>query len=400
MVSDLRRDGGDGPTLLKDPNLHVVFSVTLMAMLGVASVTPAFPRVAAALQVRPESVGLLVSAFTFPGVLLAPALGVLADRIGRKAILIPSLLLFGLAGAACAFARDFELLVGLRLLQGVGGAALGAINLTLIGDFYSGTRRTTAMGYNSAVLSIGTAVYPAVGGALATVEWYWPFVLPIAAIPVALFVLFTLGSPPPTVAQGLGAYLRSAMSAMARADVFILFAAGLTTFVLIYGAYLTFLPFVLEARFGATPLGIGAVFAAASVATACTSVVLGRLARLAGEGRLVTIGFLIYISTMLAMPAAGSLWQLVVTVMAFGAANGIVIPSILSILAGAAPQQYRAAMMSVNGMVLRLGQTLGPVLAGWASVTWELNAPFRLSALVAAVMVLPLALVSGDRARA
>jgi MFS family permease len=387
------------PALLRDPNLHVVFSVTLMAMLGVASVTPAFPRVAVALEVSPESVGLLVSAFTFPGVLLAPALGVLADRMGRKLVLIPSLLVFGLAGAACALARDFEVLLVLRVLQGVGGAALGAINLTLIGDLYSGSRRTTAMGYNSAVLSIGTAVYPAVGGALATAAWFWPFALPIAAVPVALFVLFTLDGPPTAVAQGLGAYLRSAVSAMARVEVVILFAGGLTTFVLIYGAYLTFLPFVLEARFGASPLGIGAVFAVASVSTACTSAVLGRLAAHIGEGRLVVIGFGTYVATMLAMPSVEVWWQQGLTVMAFGAANGIVIPSILSQLASAAPQEYRAAMMSVNGMVLRLGQTLGPLLAGWAFVTWELTAPFRLSAGIAAVMVLPLALISGRRIR-
>lgn len=380
--------------LLRDPNLRVVFSVTLMAMLGVASVTPAFPRVAVALQVRPESVGLLVSAFTFPGVILAPVLGVLADRVGRKLVLVPSLLLFGVAGSACGLARDFEVLLLLRLLQGVGGAALGAINLTLIGDLYTDVRRTTAMGYNSAVLSIGTAVYPALGGALATAAWYWPFFLPIAAIPVAGFVVLVLDAPYTRGSQGLRAYLRGAASAIARLDVAVLFAAGLSTFVLIYGAYLTFLPFVLEAAFGATPLAIGAVFAAASLATAGTSVVLGRLASAVGERRLAATGFVLYVGTMLAMPAADAVWQAVVVVMVFGAANGIVIPSVLSIVAGAAPDEYRAAMMAVNGMVLRLGQTLGPLLAGWAFAVWGLSAPFRLSAVLATVMLVPLVVTS------
>ena len=365
-----------------------------MAMLGVASVTPAFPRVAAALQVRPESVGLLVSAFTFPGVLLAPVLGVLADRVGRKLVLVPSLLLFGIAGSACGLARDFEVLLLLRLVQGVGGAALGAINLTLIGDLYTDVRRTTAMGYNSAVLSVGTAVYPALGGALATAAWYWPFFLPMAAIPVAGFVVLVLDAPYTRGSQELQEYLRGAASAIARPDVMVLFAAGLSTFVLIYGAYLTFLPFVLEAAFGATPLGIGAVFAAASLATAATSVVLGRLAQTIGERRLAAAGFVLYVGTLLMMPAVDAVWQAIVVVMVFGAANGIVIPSVLSLIAGAAPDQYRAAMMAVNGMVLRLGQTLGPLVAGWAFAVWGLSAPFRLSAVLAAGMLIPLAAAS------
>jgi MFS family permease len=361
-----------------------------MAMLGVASVTPAFPRVAAALEISPESVGLLVSAFTLPGVILTPVLGVLADRLGRKTILVPSLLLFGVAGASCGLARDFELLVALRLLQGVGGAALGAINVTLIGDLYTGRRRTTAMGYNSAVLSVGTAVYPAIGGALAMAAWYWPFFLPIAAVPVAFFVLLVLDSPMPSATGSLRSYLRSAAVVMATREVLVMFLAGLLTFVLIYGAYLTFLPFVLERSFGASPLGIGAMFAAASVATGLASLGLGRVAAVVGERRLVATGFLLYALAMLVMPLARTLWQQTVIVMVFGAANGLSIPSILTVLSGAAPDRYRAVLLSVNGMLLRLGQTLGPVLAGVAYAVLGLTAPFHLSAALAAAMLLPL----------
>ncbi len=389
-LTEPREQGQGQSPLLRDPNLRVVFSVTLMAMLGVASVTPAFPRVATALGISPEVVGLLVSAFTLPGVILTPVLGVLADRFGRKTILVPSLLLFGVAGAACGLARDFEVLVTLRLLQGVGGAALGAINVTLIGDLYTGRRRTTAMGYNSAVLSVGTAVYPAIGGALATVAWYWPFFLPVAAVPVAFFVLGVLDSPVRPVNGSLSSYLWSAAAVMARGEVLVMFLAGLLTFVLIYGAYLTFLPFVLERSFGASPLGIGAVFAAASVATAIASLGLGRVAAVVGERRLVAAGFLLYALSMLVMPLARTLVQQILIVMVFGAANGLSIPSILTVLSGAAPDRYRAVLMSVNGMLLRLGQTLGPLVAGAAYAAAGLAAPFRLSAALAAAMLVPL----------
>jgi MFS transporter, ACDE family, multidrug resistance protein len=88
---------------------------------------------------------------------LTPIWGVLSDRFGRKRVLAPSPILFGLVGGACALARDFGLLLMLRLLQGIGAVALGAINVTIIGDLFSGRRRTAAIGYNSSVLSTATA---------------------------------------------------------------------------------------------------------------------------------------------------------------------------------------------------------------------------------------------------
>jgi MFS family permease len=370
-----------------------------MAMLGVSSITPAFPQVAQALEVTPQAVGLLVSIFTVPGVVLAPFLGVLADRVGRKSIIVPSLFLFGLAGAACGFARDFEVLMGLRLLQGVGAAALGALNLTVLGDLYQGHRRTTALGYNASVLSVGTAVYPAIGGALAMFAWYAPFFLPILAVPVGFVVLVVLRAPEPEAPSDLRSYLRGALRMMGNRVVLAMFVAGLVTFVLIYGAFLTYLPFVLQGSFGATALWIGFAMAAASLATAVASFMLGRLARSYGEGRLVKVGFLLYVVTVAAMPFAPRVALLVALIMLFGVGNGINIPSILTVIAGSTPAAFRGVFMSVNGMVLRLGQTLGPIVAGAAYMGLGLTGTFLVSGVLAAGTLVMLVALVPDRVR-
>ncbi len=158
--------------LFWDTNLQVVFAVTLMAVLGVSSITPVLPDIATVFDRTPQSVAWVIAIFTLPGVLFTPVAGVLGDRIGRKVVLIPCLLLFAVAGTACGFARSFESLLVLRFLQGTGAAALGAINVTLIGDLFSRQQRAAAMGYNAAVLSVGTGIYPAVGGGLALFAWY------------------------------------------------------------------------------------------------------------------------------------------------------------------------------------------------------------------------------------
>src|SRR5680860_688488 len=119
------RGSVDKKLLFRDKSLQIMFGVTLMAVMAVSSVTPAFPKVSRALDISGTQVGLLITFFTLPGVIMAPFLGVLADRWGRKKILVPSLLLFAVAGTACAFVTHFPILLGLRTLQGVGGASLG-----------------------------------------------------------------------------------------------------------------------------------------------------------------------------------------------------------------------------------------------------------------------------------
>jgi len=350
--------------LLRDPNLHVIFGVTLMAVLGVSSITPAFPQIADQLDLSPGAVGLLVAVFTLPGATLTPVLGVLGDRVGRKRVLVPSLLVFALAGTACGFARDFELLLWLRLLQGMGAAALGALNITIVGDLYSGWRRATVMGYNASVLSIGTAVYPAIGGMLALLGWYYPFFLPVLALPVALLVLWRLKNPEPSREERLSTYLRNTLISIRNPRALGLFLASLVIFIVLYGAYLTYLPFLVRMSFDASPLLIGLLFSATSLATALTSWRLGRLARRFSERNLVRLGFAFYAISMIAIPLAPSVGFLLLPALLFGATNGISIPSILSMLTGLAPAEYRAAFMSVNAMTLRVGQTLGPLIAG------------------------------------
>ena len=124
--------------LYLDGNLQIVFGVTLMAVLGVSSITPAFPTIIQELGVTSLGIGLLITVFTFPGGILTPVLGVFADRYGRKRVLVPSLFLFGIAGGACVLAQDFTILLILRFFKGVGAASLGALNVTIIGDLYDG----------------------------------------------------------------------------------------------------------------------------------------------------------------------------------------------------------------------------------------------------------------------
>lgn len=348
-----------------------------MAVLGVASVAPAFPRVAQALDLSTQKVGWLITVFTLPGVGVAPLLGVLADRLGRRTVLLPSLLIFAVAGAGCAFAPDFRWLLILRFLQGLGAAPLGSLNATLIGDLYEGRQRVTAMGYNAAVLSVGTAGYPLIGGLLAEGSWRWPFFLPLLALPVALAAARTLPAGHPDGAPGLLDYMGTLRRAFDR-RLLALMAASLLTFVVLYGSYLTYFPFLMDGRFSASPAIIGLVMSTTSVATAVVSLRLGALSGRFGSFALLIGAYLCYIASMVTAPLAPSILLLIGPSLLFGVGNGLNIPTLQSELAGGVRHDVRGAVMAVNGMALRAGQTIGPLVAGVAFTAAGLTGVFAL----------------------
>ncbi len=375
-----------GRALARDPNLLTIFAVTLIAIMGVGSLTPAFPKISRELGISSREVGLLISFFTVPGVVLAPVLGLLADRLGKKQVLVPSMLLFALAGGSCALARDFEVLLGLRLLQGIGASAISALNMAILSDLFSGPERTTAMGYNSSVLSVGAAAYPAIGGVLAGAAWFLPFLLPLLALPVAGLVIVRLEARGPTPGLDLAVHLRGTLRAARDRRVIVAMAASAVTFIVLFGPYLAFVPILMDERFGTSAPRIGLLLSLGSLASALSAARLGRVAGWVSGPRLVTLGYVAYAGIMLCIPLMKSAWGLAVPVVAFGATNGLAIPSLINWLMGVAPEEQRGAILALNGSVLRLGQTLGPLLAAALLTVGGLDAVFWGAAGLAALM--------------
>ncbi|MFX1561770.1 MAG: MFS transporter [Promethearchaeota archaeon] len=382
--------------LYLDPNLLIVFGVTLVAVMGVASLAPAFPLIGVVFGIPPETIGLLIIVFTLPGAILTPIFGVLADRHGRKTILIPSLFLFGFAGFACAFAREFIVLLILRFFQGVGAASLGALNVTIISDLYSGKNRADAMGYNASITNIGVASYPAIGGTLAVLfGWYFPFFLPLLALPIGIIVIVGLRNPEPDEETKFSEYLHQAWKAIKNRQVSGVFISSLFTFVILYGAIINFLPY-LPLFYGNAMLS-GLVISCMSIAAALTATQTGKLVNRYGERTLLTLAFPLYALALfliiilptfwaLYIPSIPIIWSVIISVSIYGIAQAINVPSLQMLLARLALPEYRAALMSINGMVLRWGQTLGPLIMGIVVVLWDLQAVFLFSCFLALIM--------------
>lgn len=356
--------------------------------MGVTSIAPAFPSIARALDVSTNQIGLLITFFTLPGIIFTPIFGILADRFNRKIILVPSLFLFGIAGTACALADTFEMLLLLRALQGVGSAALGVLNLTLIGDLYLGNDRATVMGYNGSVLSIGTALYPAIGGALAILGWSYPFYLSLIALPVGLFVLFFLRQESEDNGMEIKFYLKEIKAALLSKTVIGLFACMFFTFIILYGGYITFFTILLDEKFSKTSFAIGTILSGSSLVTAVTSAQLGKLTARFDESTLIKAAATLYFLIFLIIPSIDNIWYFALPIALFGVAQGMNIPSILNLLTGYAPKEFRAAFLSINWMVMRIGQAFGPYILGVLYLSVSLEGTFYFTALVGVLFMI------------
>lgn len=144
--------------------VYVILSCSLIGVMGVPLISPVLPELRAVFGVSNVQVGLVITVYTLPGIVLSPFVGVVADRIGRRRVVAPLLFVFGIGGAGVSFATSFAEVLALRFLQGVGASALITLAVTLIGDVYDGTRRDAVIGLNGSAIGTGAALYPMIGG--------------------------------------------------------------------------------------------------------------------------------------------------------------------------------------------------------------------------------------------
>lgn len=352
--------------------------------MGVSSVTPILPEVSKVFGITPEEASMLIIVFTMPGIILTPIFGILADLYGRRRVLAPVLFLFGTAGTLCFWAPDFETLLYLRFVQGVGAASLGAMNVTIISDLFTGNRRTTALGYNSAVLSFGATLYPAIGGSLALIGWRYPFLLPLLAFPTGILVIVGLKPFKRAESVDFSIYFSGVYNALKSRKIRTMFILSTSTFLLMYGPILTFLPFYMEFHFDSNALTIGIVLASISIGNLISGATLGRLTKKYTSVKLLLVSYLLYTLALFTIPMMVSEVFLVIPCIVFGMAIGINNPNVQTLIAKTVRPEQRAAILSINGMVLRLGQTIGPLIMA----TFFAIAGYKLSYFLAGLVAL------------
>jgi len=174
--------------------LAIVSLALFMVVLDNLVVTVALPAIRADLGATLQSLEWTINAYTLAfAVTLIPG-AALGDRFGRKRLFLIGLSLFTAASAAAALAPTTSALVTARALQGIGGAVVAPLTLTLLADAFPVSRRGAALGIWSGISGTGIALGPIVGGAVVDgISWHWIFWINVpiglALLPVAAVML-------------------------------------------------------------------------------------------------------------------------------------------------------------------------------------------------------------------
>src|SRR6187401_3010155 len=170
--------------------LLIVCLGDLMIVLDVTIVGVALPSIREDLDFTEESLAWVVNAYllTFGGFLLLG--GRLGDLFGHRRLFLGGIALFTLASLACGLSTSQGFLIGARAVQGLGGAVVSAVALSLLLLlFQEPVERTKAMGFFGFVMAGGGSIGVLLGGVLTdALSWHWIFLVNIP-VGIAVFAL-------------------------------------------------------------------------------------------------------------------------------------------------------------------------------------------------------------------
>jgi ACDE family multidrug resistance protein len=343
--------------------LAIAISTGAMGTLGFSITSPLLPDLADALGVDRGAIGLVQAAVSIPGVLLSALIGYYADRLGRRRVVLFSLLLFATAGAAGYFARSYWLLVGARFVQGIGTSGILGLSIVLVGDLFEGPERTRAMGFNLTGLTLVNMAGPITSGFIGATDVFRPFLIFLIGYPLAIWAS-RMPSEPGNVTESPLRHAGAALGDLRRnrhlVDFVGVLGATMATTILLHGFGYTTTPLYLDTVFGIESSGRGLIIASFQVGTVVAAIQIGRLrARQAGS-TIVALALSLMAIGAAVTAVAPAWWFVSIGLGLSGIGFGLFVPLAQDRAATMGGALYRGLTVLTWVTFVRIAQVIGP----------------------------------------
>jgi MFS transporter, ACDE family, multidrug resistance protein len=366
--------------------LSIVYASSIALMMGVNFIQPALPALSQPFHVSDAQLSWIMTVYTAPAIVLSPIFGMIADLYGRRLLLSLGLIVFGVFGTAMAFSPSYSWLLLFRSLQGIGFSAVIPLTIVLIGDLLEGDSEIGGQGLKVFLDRIGYFVFPPLGGLLAAIAWYWPFLFYIVTIPVGLAAFFWM---PETKGHGndrASAYLGDILRLTRHPRLLIAFSAGFLRFFLDYG-FLTYFPLFLVRTHGISTATAGFLYIFFAVGAMITSSQTGRIAAGRDKANILFVAFLVSGAAVTAVPFVPGIWLVGCMLFFYGLANGVISPMQKSLLTQNAPAEMRGGIVSFDRLIQQFSKTTSTSIVGLMLVSADLPTIFWLLGILSFVSV-------------
>ncbi|WPP49085.1 MFS transporter [Catalinimonas niigatensis] len=368
----------------------LLLAATMTVMAG-AIIAPSLPQIAEVFENIPRIDLLTKLVLTLPALFIAifsPIAGKIADSLGRLPLLMGSLLLYALGGAAAYLLNDVYLILVSRAVLGISVAGVMTATVTLAGDYFQGKERESFIGIQSAFMALGGVVFVIVGGLLADLSWRAPFLiylLSLLSLPILLLAWWVLKEPARMPSKPANDTQERSSATALPGIVWLIYASVFTGMILFYMIPVQ-IPFLLkelgvvENTLSGVAIGTGTFFAAVA------SLSYRKLAQKMSFQTFFALAYLLIAVGYGLISISESFTTLLMSLGISGLGLGLLIPNTNIWLLSILPEKVRGFGMGLSGAFLFIGQFFSPIAVKPLVDAFSLSAAFGYAVILALLL--------------
>jgi MFS family permease len=357
-------------------NKSIIFILSLIGFFGIFSTTmsknPVLSLFAKSLNSTDAIIGLIAAISPLAGIIFSFPVGVLADKLGKKKLLIVSSLVFLTAPLLYLIITDAWMLIPIRFFHGIATAILGPIASAIICDEYPDTKGEK-LGLYSSVTLIGRTLAPLLGGGLITYFaflnniWNYKIVYLTAfflSIPIFIFALFIKkdGNTSSVKKVSINDFFKALKYFLTEKKLLgtsIIEMAIYFTF----GAFETYLPIFLKIK-NIPVYQIGIIFSIQVLSLALTKPLFGKLSDKIDRRFQIILGIIILGLSLVLIPLFSNIYIIISISIVFGLGMSLSTVATSTYVADVANKEKLSSSIGALSSIMDIGHSSGPFIVG------------------------------------
>jgi len=369
-----------------------IYVPSFYIFLGMSIISPILPIYAESFNVNYTMVSLAVSMYAFGRFLADVPVGLLADKVGRRLMMVLGTLILTVCSFLNATAPTFALFLLYRLLEGVGSAMWMTSRTTLLADILKPEERGRVMSYFQAFMLLGSSAGPTVGGFIATAYGLRAPFYAYAAVGILSLVLtfFLIHDPEGLVkrhGEGTGFSWPQVKRLLSNSSFSMACLATFTIFFMRTGIRSTIIPLYADSVLHLDADAIGIVISCATITNLLVTIPVGHAIDYYGRKPVIVITLAVTAFSTLLFPFTTSFLTICAAAVVLGLGTGGAGQAPLALATDAAINEPHGLSMGVYRLFGDIGFVVGPILMGFIADNSNLSMPFYVTTVIIIINV-------------